>query len=262
MQLEYTTFTDKTNEEYYVKVEGIIKPIKLIQMSGIPYVKNIESLNENIKLLHASAGGQGTSVIVDYNYTYILDMKKRSMVGFLQYDDDHGYYSKANKTPTWKLTKDFVIATSYDEDSNTFQKTKFKLSNILEIKDSDINFQKTIKKLKKAVKEKNEFSFYSSLSKKFYINRDAGGMYVKGDPSILNFKRVFPIDDKSEDNYAWEELELFVTSNIYIKESDTSLCLVQNEYYNNYKEYNDPQLCFINEENNQWKINLFEQGGE
>lgn len=127
-ELKYTVYNETKDDNYYVKVDGITKPIQLIQLTGVPFIREIESLSDNIKLLHASAGGQGTNVIVDYNYTYILNMKKRKSVGFLQYNDDGGYYTKADKTPNWKLIGDFVIVIYYDEDENIFKQTKFKIS--------------------------------------------------------------------------------------------------------------------------------------
>lgn len=126
-EIKYTIYNETQDDNYYVKVDGITNPIQLIQLTGVPFIREIESLSENIKLLHASAGGQGTNVIVDYNYTYILNMKKKKSIGFLQYNDDGGYYTQANKTPEWTLTDDFVIVIYYDEDENIFKQTKFKL---------------------------------------------------------------------------------------------------------------------------------------
>ncbi len=58
----------------YVKINGF-KEIKLLIDAGTPSVNSLESLSDRVKLLYCSGGAVGTSVLLIYYYTYILDFR-------------------------------------------------------------------------------------------------------------------------------------------------------------------------------------------
>lgn len=251
----YSTYFNKNTENYYVKVDGITEPIQLIQMTGIPYVKEIESLSDTIKLLHATAGGQGTHTIVDFNYTFILDMKEKSVVGFLEYDEWEEEDSLINRTPTWQLKKDLVIATHYDEDEETYTQTKFKLTSILEIKDADEKFQKQYTQLKSAIKKKDIHAFYYSVSVNFSAIGAKDKEFNNDDFSfpVQNFIKYFI--HKNESNaytVSWEGLASYFQNNTYIKREKDLICLPSEESSNQKKL--DSFLCFKKYKNDYWLI--------
>ena len=243
----YLEYFDKNEEKYYVNVEGISNPIQLIQHTGIPYVKNIEILSDTIMLLHATAGGQGTYKIVDYNYTYILDKRKKSIVGFLQYNEED---SLLNSTPVWKIKDDEVIASYYEQE---YKQTKFKLSKILDINDANIEFKNIINRFKHIVKKQNIFGIYPNIGIEFKIENDYEGVFNKEDLPSHNFMKILPLDSRNNKTkaQAWIRLSHFFNSNIYLKEED-EYCLLRGMFYNDINK--DAKLCLKKVKNKYWRI--------
>lgn len=244
---KYLEYFDRNEEKYYVKVDGISNPIQLIQLTGIPYVKNIEILSDTIILLHATAGGQGTHRIVDYNYTYVLDKRKKSMVGFLQYNEED---SISDSTPIWKLKNDEVIATYYDP---KYKQRKFKLSDILDINNAHIEFQNIINRFKHIVSRQNIFGIYPNIGLEFRIEHDYESIFDKEDLPSHNFMKVIPLDSTNNQTkaQAWITLSRFFNSNIYLKEDD-EYCLVRGMFYNDINK--DAKLCLKKVRNKYWRI--------
>lgn len=244
---KYLEYFDKNEEKYYVKVDGISNPIQLIQLTGIPYVKNIEILSDTIMLLHATAGGQGTHNIVDYNYTYILDIRKKSIVGFFQYNEED---SIKNSTPIWKLKNNEVIASYYEEED---KEKKFKLLDTLNINDANIEFQKIIKRFKHIVEKRNIFGIYPNIGITFKIDNDYESVFDKKDLPSHNFMKVLPLDsiNNKTKNQAWITLSHFFNSNIYLKE-DNEYCLLRGMFYNDINK--DAKLCLKKVRNKYWRI--------
>lgn len=251
----YLKYFDVKTDSYYVKVKDITKPIKLIQMTGIPYLNELVSLSDNIKLLHASAGAQGTSVLIDYNYTYILDMKKKSVIGFLQYDDDNGHYSKEDKTPKWKLNEHSLEVNYYSLEDNKYKKIDFDFLNIENIKKSEKEFQKKYKEIQSAIQKKDASSFYYSISANFNAIDKSKRVYDNRTfPfSIQNFMKYFSYKNELNSyDILWEELELYFKNNIFVKKENNLICLPQ-ENYNNQKGL-DSFLCFKKYNKDNWLI--------
>lgn len=241
----YLKYFDENTDSYYVKINGITNPIKLVQMTGIPYVIELESLSNNIKLLHGSAGAQGTSVLIDYNYTYILHMNKKTVVGFLQYDDDNGHYTKEDKTPKWKLKKNSLVAKYFSEEKNQYVNIEFYFSDINNLEDSSKEFQKIYKQLKTAIKNKDLSAFYYSVSVDFKTVNGENSDYNnrKLAFSVQDFMKNFVYKNESNSyNISWELLGEYFQNNIYIKREDNSICLPKG-IYNNQKKF-DSFLCF------------------
>ena len=244
---KYLEYFDKEQEKYYVNVDGISSPIQLIQLTGIPYVKNIEILSDTIILLHATAGGQGTHSIVDYNYTYILDRRKKSVVGFLQYNEQD---SSNNNTPQWTLKKDEVIASYYEQ---KFKQKKFKLLDTLNINDANIEFQNIITSFKHIIKRKNIFGIYPNIGIEFRIEHDYEKVFNKEDLPSHNFMKVLALDSTNNKikAQAWRTLSQFFNSNIYLKEED-EYCLLKGIFYDDINK--DAKLCLKKVRNKHWRI--------
>ena len=129
---EYEVFEKQSVDDFpatYVKVYGIDKPIELLIGVGDPEVLELETINENIKLLHCFGGDLGTSTLVGYFYTFILDFKNGNVLGMIEYYDDYGQYTNLDKKPKWQLKKDVLKVLFYQEDE--LKKLEFKLPNNL-----------------------------------------------------------------------------------------------------------------------------------
>lgn len=111
---------------HYVNVKGVNNPIKLLVGIGTPQVIKLESLTQRIQLLHCFGGDLGTSTLVGYYYTYILDMKTKKVIGVYEYYNDDQQYSKIDKTPQWKIINNSVIVIQY---SNTLEEYKKRVFN-------------------------------------------------------------------------------------------------------------------------------------
>lgn len=119
---------ENANNDIYAKVDGINTLIKLFTGAGIPHILSLDSTkNKDIKLLKCFAGDLGTSVLVGYYYTYILDFKKKKIVGFVEYYDDYGHYSKIDKKPKWMFQKDQVEVLIYDIEKENYKNLLFSL---------------------------------------------------------------------------------------------------------------------------------------
>lgn len=65
---------------FYVKVEGFKEEIELMIGVGTPRVLKIESLDDRITLIHCFGGQVGTSHLISYYYTYILDSRDQKVL--------------------------------------------------------------------------------------------------------------------------------------------------------------------------------------
>jgi len=123
----YKIYTNGNND-IYAKVNGINTLIKLFTGAGIPHILSLDSTkNKDIKLLKCFGGDLGTSVLVGYYYTYILNFKKKKIVGFVEYYDDYGHYTKIDKKPKWMFKKDQIEAILYNEEKENYKKFLFDL---------------------------------------------------------------------------------------------------------------------------------------
>ncbi len=178
---EYNVYEEVNNDFpiTYVKVEGIQDQIELLVGVGTPRVLNIQTLSKDIKLLNCFGGDEGTSTLVGYYYTYILDFRLKKVVGLFEYYDDYGQYSLIDKKPQWSLKKDSVIVFQYNNDVVSYKKTEFKISNILKINKVEESFQKiksnwAIESLVQAGDKENEKQIY-----KTYHDKQTDDNYVK-----------------------------------------------------------------------------------
>lgn len=122
----YRIYND--NGDIFAKIDGIEAPVKLYIGVGTPQVLSLDPTeNKDIKLLKCFGGDLGTSVLVGYYYTYILDFKKKQIVGFIEYYDDYGHYTKIDKKPRWNLKKDQIEVRIYDEEKEGYKKVLFDL---------------------------------------------------------------------------------------------------------------------------------------
>ena len=116
------------NGDIFAKIDGIEAPVKLYIGVGTPQVLSLDPTeNKDIKLLKCFGGDLGTSVLVGYYYTYILDFKKKQIVGFIEYYDDYGHYTKIDKQPRWNFKKDQIEVRIYDEEKEGYKKVLFDL---------------------------------------------------------------------------------------------------------------------------------------
>lgn len=112
----------------FTNVYGIDQPIKLHIGVGEPKILSLASTdNKDIKLLKCFGGDLGTSVLVGYFYTYILDFKKKNIVGLIEYYDDYGQATDINKKPKWIFKKDSIEVSLYDEDKEEYEVLVFDL---------------------------------------------------------------------------------------------------------------------------------------
>lgn len=119
----------KDNDDFFAKIDGIRSPVKLHIGAGMPQVLSLEpTKNKDIKLLKCFGGDVGTSVLVGYYYTYILDFKKEKIVGFIEYYDDYGHYSKIDKKPKWNIKKEVIEVRIYDEEKEGYKSVLFNLN--------------------------------------------------------------------------------------------------------------------------------------
>ncbi len=126
----YTTYEAKDKYGYnvtYVKVNGFEKPLELLVGVGTPKVLNMTSLSPHIKLLNCFGGDLGTSTMVGYFYTYILNTKTKKVIGLFEYYDDYGAYSLVDKQAVWKLKKDIVEVVQYNMDEDKYITKVFKV---------------------------------------------------------------------------------------------------------------------------------------
>jgi len=122
----YRIYND--NSDFFAKVDGIEAPVKLYIGAGTPKVLSLElTENKDIKLLKCFGGDVGTSVLVGYYYTYILDFKKKKVIGFIEYYDDYGHYSKIDKKPKWNFKKEVIEVRIYDEEKEGYKNFLFDL---------------------------------------------------------------------------------------------------------------------------------------
>jgi hypothetical protein len=122
----YTIYNE--NSDFFAKVDGIETPVKLYIGAGTPQILLLEPTeNKDIKLLKCFGGDVGTSVLVGYFYTYILDFKKKKIVGSIEYYDDYGHYSKIDKKPKWNFRKGQIEVHIYDEEKEGYKKVLFDL---------------------------------------------------------------------------------------------------------------------------------------
>lgn len=118
----------KDNDDIFAKIDGIESPVKLHIGAGMPQIVSLEpTKNKDIKLLQCFGGDVGTSVLVGYYYTYILDFKKKKIVGFIEYYDDYGHYTKIDKKPKWDFKKDQIEVSMYDEEKEGYKTILFDL---------------------------------------------------------------------------------------------------------------------------------------
>lgn len=101
--------------QYYAKVKNFEKDIKLLIGTGTPEVLELQNLSKDIKLLHCFGGDMGTSAMVGYYYTYILNLRTQKIVGIFEYHDN---YFKDIK-PTLKLNKNSVSVEYFDNDTQS-----------------------------------------------------------------------------------------------------------------------------------------------
>jgi len=126
----YTTYEAKDDDGYnatYVKVKGFTKPIELPVGVGTPKVLNMTSLSSDIKLLNCYGGDLGTSTLVGYYYTYILNLKNKKVLGLFEYYDDYGVYSSIDKQAVWILKNDIVEVVQYNMDEDKYITKVFKI---------------------------------------------------------------------------------------------------------------------------------------
>ena len=124
----YTVYEKEEEGEFlthYVKVNGIDNPLKLLIGVGSPKVIKLESLNKQIKLLHCFGGDLGTSTLVGYYYTYILNMKTQQIIGIYEYYNDYTQYSDVDKTPQWKIEDNSLIVFQYSDTLKAYTKRVF-----------------------------------------------------------------------------------------------------------------------------------------
>jgi len=105
----------------YVDVDGIDADIELLIGVGIPEVLSLNDTPiKNIKLLRCFGGHIGTSTLVGYYYTYILDFKNKKSLGVIEFIEEDDY---KDEKPIWKFTKDKAEVKYHDWYSDGEYKT-------------------------------------------------------------------------------------------------------------------------------------------
>ena len=101
-----------------VKVDGFKEEIELMIGVGTPRVLKVESLSDSIKLLHCFGGKVGTSHLMSYYYTYILDFKKQKVMDVFETYIDGDVDEKLREVlyPKWVM-RDGEIHVHYYDDS-------------------------------------------------------------------------------------------------------------------------------------------------
>lgn len=105
----------------YADVNGIDDDIELLIGVGMPEVLSLDATkNKNIKLLRCFGGHIGTSTLVGYYYTYILDFKNKKSLGVIEFSQEDDY---KEEKPIWKFKKNKIEVKYHDWYSDSTYKT-------------------------------------------------------------------------------------------------------------------------------------------